>query len=77
MLEKKLQTKEVLNLDVGFREAILAIITTDESKVMGGSVPVFLARDEEEKEKISLMLAKVTSGIIHDLRNGCYVIVRH
>lgn len=64
-------------MNIAIKEDILAIVTTDESKVIGGSVPVFLARNENEREKIAILLAKIVSGMIHDLENGCYVIVKH
>ena len=64
-------------LDIGIKEDILAIVTTDRELVSSGTAPIFYARDEEEKEKISLLLSKVTMGMIHDLENGSYIIVRH
>ncbi|RKD34320.1 capping complex subunit for YIEGIA [Thermohalobacter berrensis] len=64
-------------MDVGLKDTILAIITTDRDVVSSGSVPIFYAKDEDEKEKIALLIAKVTLGMIHDLENGCYIIVKH
>lgn len=55
---------------------ILAVVTTDKSKVTG-AVPVFIAADEAEKEKVALFLAKTLDAMVHDLENGCYFIVRH
>jgi len=77
MQEEKLQIKEVFILNNQTKNNILAIVTIDESKVIGGSVPTFLARDEKERERIAILLSKVTLGMIHDLENGCYIIVRH
>ncbi|MBS4539706.1 hypothetical protein GOQ27_14625 [Clostridium sp. D2Q-11] len=64
-------------MDIGIKEAILAIITTNKDVVQGGSVPVFYANDKEEMEQIALKVAKVTLGMIHDLENDCFVVVRH
>ncbi len=64
-------------MDVGIKESIIAIVTTDKATVSGGSVPTFYAKDEDEKNRISLLLSKVTMGMIHDLENGCFIIVRH
>ncbi len=64
-------------MDIGIKEDILAIITTEKELVSSGTTPIFYARDEEEKERISLLLSKITLGMIHDLENGSYIIVRH
>lgn len=64
-------------MDIGIKEAIIAIVTTNEKAVSGGSVPTFYVKDEEERDKVSLLISKITLGMIHDLENGCYIIVRH
>ncbi len=56
---------------------ILAIITTDMTKVTGGGCPVFHALNQEEMERTSLLLARVLGGVVHDLENGVYFIFRH
>ncbi len=56
---------------------ILAIITQDKEKVYGAGAPVFLAISQEEQDKIALYLARITEGVIHDLENGVYVLVKH
>lgn len=64
-------------MEVELSEVILAIITTSKEKVSSGTVPVFYADDEKERERVALLLSKITKGMIHDLENGCYVIVKH
>ncbi len=64
-------------MDVELHETILAVVTTRADKVSSGTVPVFYAENGEEREKIALLLSKVTKGMVHDLGNGCYVIVKH
>lgn len=64
-------------MDIGIKESILAIITVNKECVSGGSVPVFYAKNKEEREKIALLIAKITLGMVHDLENGAYIIVRH
>jgi hypothetical protein len=62
---------------LGEREkGILAVVTTDKNKVTG-AVPIFIAEDEAEKEKVALFLAKTLDAMVHDLENGCYFIVKH
>jgi hypothetical protein len=64
-------------LDTSINEYILAIVTTDLDKVKAGGCPIFKAENQEELEKISLLLARVLGGIVHDLENGVYFICRH
>lgn len=64
-------------MDVGIKDIIIAIIAIDKNMVLGGSVPTFYVKDVEEQKRIALVISKITTGMIHDLENGCYVIVRH
>ncbi|QXM05837.1 capping complex subunit for YIEGIA [Crassaminicella indica] len=64
-------------MDFGIKDNIIAIITTDRSMVSTTTVPVFYAKTEEQKEKIALLVSKITMGMVHDLENGSYVIVKH
>ncbi|MCT4606430.1 MAG: hypothetical protein N4A64_10070 [Marinisporobacter sp.] len=64
-------------MDFGIKENIIAIITTDRSMVSTTTVPVFYAKTEEQKERLALLVSKITMGMVHDLENGAYVIVRH
>lgn len=45
-------------MDIGVKDTILAIITIDKSKVSGGSVPTFYAKDMEEQKKNSIQHIK-------------------
>ncbi len=64
-------------MDTGLNEYILAIVTGDMSKVQSGGCPVFLAADRKEQERISLLLARILGGVVHDLENGIYFICKH
>jgi hypothetical protein len=64
-------------MEVFLNKYIIAIITTRHDKVSAGSVPTFYCDDEEERERIATSLSKITSGMVHDMENGVYVIVRH
>ncbi|WP_425446008.1 capping complex subunit for YIEGIA [Dethiothermospora halolimnae] len=64
-------------MDTGLKDTILAVITTNREAVSSEGAPIFYAKDEEEKERIALLLSKVTLGMVHDLENGCYVIIKH
>ena len=64
-------------MDIGITSKILAVVTLDESKIKGADVPIFIAEDQKERETVSLLIAKITTGMVHDLENGCYIIVKH
>jgi len=56
----------------------LAIVTLNPEKVVeGGSAPVFYASDHAEQERVSTVLSEILLGMVHDLENGVYLIVRH
>ncbi|HHW74728.1 MAG TPA: hypothetical protein GX744_05675 [Firmicutes bacterium] len=56
---------------------ILAVITLDPSLVSGGGAPVFVARDRIEQDRIATYMARITEGVVHDLENGVYILVKH
>jgi len=64
-------------VSTGLSEFILAVVTRDMNKVKGGGCPVFLAADQQEQEKMSLYLARILGGVVHDLENGVYFICKH
>lgn len=64
-------------MEIALNKYILAVVTVDRDKVAGGSIPVFYCRDNEEKELIASNLTRITNGMVHDLGNGVYIIVRH
>ncbi len=55
---------------------VLAIITLHPEMVAGGA-PIFVARNEDEQKRIALILSRVLKGMVHDLENGTYIIVKH
>lgn len=64
-------------METDLRNCILAIITTDAFKVAEAGCPIFYALDQQEQENTSLLLARILGGLVHDLENGVYIIVRH
>lgn len=63
-------------MDVNLIGNVIAAVTVRPERVSGG-IPVFHARDEKEMERLSVHIAKITLGMVHDLENGTYIIVRH
>ena len=55
---------------------ILAVITSDSSKV-GGGAPIFFAQNQEEAEKLGAILTPIFGAAVHDLNNGVLIIVKH
>lgn len=56
---------------------ILAVITLEPEKVGGCGTPIFYAATKEEQDKIATTLARITEGVVHDLENGTYIIIKH
>lgn len=46
-------------MDIAISNYILAIVTVNADKIIPGPCPVFLAADQEEQEKLSLLLARI------------------
>lgn len=57
-------------------KAILAVITTNNSKIAGGA-PIFICETKQELEKIAANLEAITDGIAHALSDELYIIVKH
>ncbi|WP_226679729.1 capping complex subunit for YIEGIA [Sutcliffiella horikoshii] len=55
---------------------ILAVITTNASKVAGGA-PIFTCETKEEMEFVAANLEAILDGIAHGLGEELYVIVKH
>jgi len=67
-------------MNVNISKVILATVVLPESKdvvISGGAGPVYLARDTQEQQLISMYLSRITEGVIHDLENGVLIIVKH
>lgn len=55
---------------------IVAVVSLNPDHVSGG-VPVFIADNEDEREKVAFSLEKILDASAHDLVNGCYILVDH
>ncbi len=55
---------------------ILAVISLNR-ELVGGGAPIFFVRDEEELERLAGYLSKILDAMVHDLGNGCFLVVRH
>jgi len=64
-------------VEISIKDYILAIITQDPSLVQGCGCPVFVARESEELQRLTLILARILGGNIHDLENGVFIICKH
>lgn len=64
-------------MDTGIKEFIIAVITYNKDRVTGGGCPIFIVENKEEAETMGLYVAKATLGMIHDVGNECYIVVRH
>jgi len=55
---------------------VLAIITTNPSKVSGGTA-IFTCETKQEMEHVAANLEAILDGIAHALSEELYVIVKH
>ena len=57
---------------------ILAIVTykKNKNKVAGGA-PIFFVNNEKELENRSMLLARITLGMVHDIGDSIKVIISH
>lgn len=63
-------------MDYGIKENIVALVSLNKN-VSSATAPIFFVDSEEKQEETALLIAKITMGMVHDLRNGVYVVVRH
>ncbi|MDR5657910.1 hypothetical protein RH915_00245 [Serpentinicella sp. ANB-PHB4] len=64
-------------MDYGIKELIIAIITTNRELVSGGTAPIFYVENDEKKEEKALLVSKTTMGMVHDIGDGTYIVVKH
>ncbi len=64
-------------METSLKEFILAIVTLDANKVQGCGCPVFIVQDSGEQQKLTLSLARILGGNVHDLENGILIICKH
>ncbi|RAP76404.1 capping complex subunit for YIEGIA [Paenibacillus montanisoli] len=55
---------------------IVAIVATEHEKVAGGA-PIIIEPDAEKREKTAFLLEKILDASVHDLKNGCFILVNH
>ncbi len=61
---------------MNIEKAVLAVITTNPSKVNGGA-PIFICESKKELETFAANLEAITDGIVHSLSEELYIIVKH
>ncbi|GAB6182200.1 hypothetical protein JCM14036_35190 [Desulfotomaculum defluvii] len=56
--------------------SIVAAVTIAPDNIQG-DVPIIIAKDEDDREKLAGHIANVLQSTVHDLGNGTYIIVQH
>ena len=57
---------------------IIAIVVREKNKEkVGGGAPLFYVNSQKELENTSMLLSRITMGMVHDLGNDIKVIIRH
>ena len=58
--------------------SILAVITYKDNKnLVGGGAPIFFVDTEKELERRSMLIARITLGMVHDIGDNIKIIVSH
>lgn len=55
---------------------IVAAVTLNTDYITG-DLPIVIAKDEEDQDKLARHIANVLQSTIHDLGNGTFLIVQH
>ncbi|SDW31108.1 hypothetical protein [Paenibacillus sp. CF384] len=55
---------------------IVAIVTMQHEQV-GGGAPIFVEPDIAKRESTAFLLEKILDASVHDLKNGCFILVDH
>lgn len=63
-------------MEIDVKREIAAVVTLNPAGVAGGA-PVFVARNEEERTRMTESLSAIMQGVVHDLGNGITIIVKH
>jgi hypothetical protein len=67
-----------MNSETTLTNNIIAIITCKKNRdKVGGSAPIFYTENNQKLEEISMLLSRITLGMVHDLGNGVKVIIKH
>lgn len=57
---------------------IAVVVTVDQQEIVQtGDVPILIAQDVTEQEKIAVFLSRTTKSMIHQLPNGVQILIRH
>ncbi len=63
-------------MDVTLSKFILAAVTTKPG-IVEGNFPIFMVESQEEQERIATTLGRVLEGVVHDMENGVFILVKH
>ncbi|AZR72758.1 hypothetical protein BBF96_04735 [Anoxybacter fermentans] len=65
-------------MDTSLNNVILAVVVmNDKVKKVSGGAPIFIAENEKELEKISMLISRVTMSMVHEISDGIRIIVKH
>lgn len=61
----------------GEEEIMAVIITEEEKKWISGETIIFIAKDENQKEEMAILVGRMLQAVVHQLPTGIYVVVKH
>lgn len=65
-------------MNISLDNYIIAIfVTKDKMDNVRGSAPIFIVETEKELEEKSMLMARITMSMVHELDKGLRIIVKH
>ncbi|MFW5992168.1 MAG: capping complex subunit for YIEGIA [Halanaerobiaceae bacterium] len=58
---------------------IIAIVALTEcrDRIGGGGAPVFYVNDSDKLDEVSMLIARVALGMVHEIDDGVKIIIKH
>lgn len=62
---------------INLTQAIIAIVTANSGTVVSSGAPVFVVSSRQEAEEKAVAIARILDGMVHDIGDDTFIIVRH
>ena len=67
-----------MSQEISSTNSILAIITLKKnSNYVDGGAPIIFVKDKKELDETSMLIARLTLGMVHDIGNNIKLIIKH
>lgn len=64
--------------DASLNNVILAVVVKNgKSRKVSGGAPIFIVDSDEELERMSSLISRITISMVHEIDEGIRIIVKH